>query len=360
MIHTSSILTVNLGAITANYDLLKEKLKGAECAAVVKADAYGLGVKQVADALYQSECRHFFVAHLDEAILLRSVVKNASIYVFHGVEKGQETTFWEYHLTPILNTVEQLKIWHNFTKIKGYLPYVLHVDTGMNRLGVSLAEACELAEGFKEFSPLMVMSHLACGGEKKHPMNKQQQTDFAKIGEIFPESQHSLANSAGIFLGAGYHFDIARPGCALYGVNPTPEAKCNPMKDVISLQGRMLQVREIKKGESVGYAASFTAKKNMKVATIGAGYADGYFRCLGNKGFAYLHDYKLPVIGRVSMDLTTVDVTAVPQQVLEQATHVELIGDHITVDDIAKKAGTIGYEVLTQLGCRYQRVYMGL
>lgn len=357
-----SRLTIDLEALKKNYSILKDRLHGGECAAVVKANAYGLGIKQIGQALYQQGCRHFFVAYLDEAIALRSSVKDAGIYVFHGLNEGEETAFWEYHITPVLNTLKQIELWQKLTRLKGNLPYVLNIDTGMNRLGLSAKEARHFSElsNLSSLKPTIIMSHLACAGEKKDPVNEIQLNLFKEMAALFPESQHCLSNSSGIFLGSNYHFDMARPGCALYGVNPAPHLKKNPMCGVVSLQGKILQIRDVKKNEAIGYDATFKAKKNMQIAVVSVGYADGYFRCLGNKGYAYIGDEKLNVVGRVSMDLITIDVTSVSSTVLEQTTHVELLGKHFSVDELAKKAGTIGYEVLTQLGSRYQRIYLGV
>jgi alanine racemase len=351
-------LTVNLDAIASNYQVLKRQAGSSVCAAVVKANAYGLGAKEVTKALYHAGCRHFFVAYLGEGIELRSYLKDCEIYVFHGPQAGTEQHFLEHRLIPVLNTLQQAECWS--VCVRQYsqtLPYAIHIDTGMNRLGFSVDEL-EKLQSFLHFSPHLVMSHLACADTKAHQMNEAQRKKFSRVVELYPDSQHSLANSSGVFLGAPYQFDLVRPGCALYGINPTPDEE-NPMESVVTLNSRILQLRSIDSGQEVGYGAAYQAAAPLRVATVAVGYADGYFRAVGNKGYVSVGGFIVPVIGRVSMDLLTIDVSSIPEDAIKEGDDVELIGDNITVDMVAEYAGTIGYEVLTHLGARYQRVYTG-
>lgn len=352
-------LTIDLKAIADNYQILQSQASGAECAAVVKANAYGLGLEKVARTLYDQGCRKFFVAYLDEAIELRSYLNDVKIYVFHGVQNGEQESFIEYNIIPVISSLEQAEIWALLCRNTKNNTYALHIDTGMNRLGISFDETNKISL-MLHFNPKIIMSHLACADEKNHKLNKVQLNNFRQAISHFPNSEYCLANSSGIFLGSNYHFDMLRPGCALYGINPTTKS-LNPMNNVVNLESSILQIRNINKGESVGYGASFIAQRDSLIAIISVGYADGYFRCLGGNNHVYISGKKAPVIGRVSMDLITVDVTdiiKVLHETLKVGTKVELLGKNITVDEIAKNAGTIGYEVLTQLGSRYKRLYL--
>lgn len=363
-LHTDSTLTINLDAITANYRHLQQQLRsGARCTAVVKANAYGLGVAPVAKALFAAGCRHFFVAHLQEGIELRSVLKDAPIYVFHGIAPGTEATFLDHHLTPVLNDAGQIDLWQSAAQAGNHkLPAVLHIDTGMNRLGVSVDEAMHLLDDHAKTGGIdwqFFMSHLACAHDPEHFLNLRQLHRFKKLESLFPQVKRCFANSSGIFLGQDFHFDMARPGAALYGVNPLPEGKANPMQHVATVHANILQVNHLKKNDTVGYGATCELKEGSRIATLAIGYADGYFRLLSNKAYCYIADCMVPVVGRVSMDLVTIDVTKVPESHIFPGAKVEMIGEHYTVDDAAKDSGTIGYEILTSLGHRYKRIYLG-
>ncbi len=352
------MLSVDLGAIRDNWGFLKSKLKsGCECSAVVKADAYGLGARQVAPALYEAGCRWFFTATLDEALGLRRVLSaDAKIAVLHGVARGEEKTYIREKLVPVLNHMEELERWRKAGK---NLPAIAHIDTGMNRLGFSgqeLEKFCE--DRARGLDLLYIMSHLAAADEKDHPKNQAQFLAFQKLLKSFPGVKASFASSSGIFLGTDMHFDLVRPGAALYGINPVSDVT-NPMRSVITAEAEILQIRSVSKDENVGYGASFTARAPMRVATLGIGYADGYFRALGGKGKVVIGGVMAPVVGRVSMDLLTVDVSAVPEGQLALGQSAELVGSRYTVDDMARDAGTIGYEVLTALGRRFVRRYIG-
>jgi alanine racemase len=348
-----SILTINLSAIANNYKLLQAR--GAEAAAVVKANAYGLGVEPVALALKKSGCTKFFVANLDEAINLRSILADEFIGVFHGVRAGQAVEFSQYDLTPVLNDIQQVKLWQQHAeKQQKKLPAVIHFDTGMNRLGLSQNDIKLAADAAKSFDLKYIMSHLACADIAEHPQNHEQLAKLQLITSEFPGIRTSFANSSGIFLGDGYLFDLTRPGSALYGVNPV-SAQPNPMLPVVKLTSKILQIRVIDSSQSVGYGASCMLPVGAKIATVPVGYADGYLRYLSNKGFCAINGQKVPIVGRISMDLITLDVSGIEH--LEVGAEVEIIGETIKVDDLAAWADTIGYEILTSLGDRYLRVY---
>jgi alanine racemase len=357
---SDSSLTINLSAIANNYKILKEKAGNAECAAVVKANAYGLGIKEVTHTLIKAGCQSFFVATLDEALELREISLTEDIYIFHGVRAGQEELIKNNSLIPILNSKEQIHLWNKHaSKMRKRLPAVIHVDTGMNRLGLNIEEAKTTANGpsLDNLEVKYVMSHLACSSENSE-MNKQQLNLFKEIRGLFPDIPATFSNSSGIFLGKEYHFDLVRAGVALYGVNPTPETD-NPMQNVVTLKAKILQIREVKELQTVGYGATVKVNPNSRLATIPVGYADGYLRSLSNNGICYIGDKEVPIIGRVSMDLIVLDITQLSDDEACIGTEVELIGGHVPVDLVAKQAGTIGYEILTSLGLRYNRDYIG-
>ena len=377
---SDSILYVDLDALVENYNFFDSKSGKAECGAVVKANAYGLGVIPVARKLFMAGCRKFFVANLDEAIELRDDALekvdpecHSEIYVFHGIRQWQESAFLKHKLTPVINDYYQLKIWNKAAYGKeDKFPAVLHFDTGMNRLGFSVDEAKKIAKDKSLISGLdikFIISHLSCPSESKNPANKEQLAKFREVIKSFPKVPVSFVNSSGSFLGKSYFFDIARPGAGLYGVNSTLRDKYesgeeispedNPIKNVISLKSKILQIREIDEGETVGYGGFFKVGRKSKIATIPVGYADGYLRSLANKSFVFIEGKKVPVVGLVSMDMITIDVTDVPDKNLREGAEVEIIGEHFNVDQLAIRAGTIGYEILTNLGERYRRVYIG-
>lgn len=374
-------LEISLAAIVDNYRQLSAKLKNGRCAAVVKANAYGLGVEAVAPALTYAGCDTFFVATLEEGIALRTAFTinhqpSTTIHIINGVAKGEEKDFLAHNLSPVLNSMEQLKRWGE--KVSSFRfqvlakhsdkaetsnlkpeTSVLHLDTGMNRLGLSPrdVESLALTPGLlKKANVGMYMSHLACADMPKHAQNQAQLKQLRGYLAQLPKLPVSFANSSGIFLGRDYHFDLARPGCALYGITPTPGRK-NPMKQVATLSAPILQIREITKRESIGYDATYYAKKGDRIATVGLGYADGYFRSLSNKGVAHVAGIACPIIGRVSMDMVMLDVTRIPAKKLASTTRAEFIGKHQSVDALADAAKTIGYEVFTRLGRRVRRIF---
>jgi alanine racemase len=356
--HNGPILEVDLAAIARNYALLKGKLAGGACAAVVKAGAYGLGVKAVAPALFDAGCRDFFVATLDEAIELRAVLDDGdeprvllgdhNIYVFHGMRERQNKDFTHHRLIPVLSSHEQIRHWNNSG------PCALHIDTGMNRLGLPPEEARDLQPATRNLQ--LVMSHLACASEPQHPMNEQQLGAFTAALAHFPRIPASLANSSGIFLGERYHFALARAGCSLYGISPDT-ARPNPMENVVTLSAPVLQYRFVKTRQSVGYGATASVPAGAVLATVELGYADGFLRHLSNHAHGFAAGYRVPLVGRVSMDMVSLDVTGVPEHLRTPDLRIIFIGREQPVDALAKDAGTIGYEVFTRLGSRVQRVY---
>jgi alanine racemase len=358
-----AVLTIDLAAIGANYRLLCDRLAGAECAAVVKADAYGLGAARVAQSLARLGCRHFFVAHLQEGLVLRPVVPaEAEIFVLNGLMPGAEAACLDARLVPVLNSLAQVDAWTALGRRRGRaLPAILQVDSGMARLGLAPAEVEVLARDPARLGGIAlraVMSHLACADEPDHPANRAQLQAFEALRRRLPPAPASFANSSGIFLGPDYHFDLARPGAALYGVAPVP-GRPNPLHAVVRLDARVIQTRAIGAGDAVGYGHAFRAAAPTRIATLGVGYADGWLRSMGSRGRAYVGDRALPIAGRVSMDSLTLDISALPADMLAPGDFVELIGPHQTVDDVAAAAGTIGYEILTSLGGRYVRRYLG-
>ena len=358
----TAVLTVDLGAIKENYHIVKNQLGALACAAAVKANAYGLGAIEVSRALASAGCKEFFVVSVDEGIELRSVLGEAPIHVLYGPMVGAEAALAEYHLTPVLNSLSDIERWSAEAKRLGReLTCDLHFCSGMNRTGFPAAEAAILAEEPGRLAGLtvdIVMSHLHSADVPGSPESARQLECFGDIRSNFPMGRASFANSSGIFLGGEYHFDLGRPGIALYGGNPTPSAT-NPMRGVIKLQGRILQTRTIATGDVVGYGAEFRATKMLRVATVPLGYADGYHRMLGNCGLTYIDGIPCPVLGRISMDLISIDVTAVPEDKTLPGTTVEIIGPNQDVEDIAVRAGTNSNEILTSLGSRFHRVYTG-
>ena len=354
-----TVLTVSLSALKDNYQTLARRAEGAECAAVVKADAYGVGLAQAAHAFAEAGAKTFFVAQLSEAIALRAALKGLSqapdIYVFAGIRSGQEESFIKHEIRPVLNSLAQLDLW----SAQGHRPAALHLDTGINRLGLSGDDVAEIAENPDRLSATdlkLVMSHLACADTPDHPMNRQQLERFNRYRSQLPPAPASLANSAGIFLGADYHFDMVRPGIALYGGNPQPSGPL-PVKPAVRIDTTILQLRNVPPGETIGYGATFTANRPTRLATLALGYADGMMRALSNTGWLNIDGVRAPFVGRVSMDLIAVDVTDIPVHRCRAGTRITVVGDNPDLNDLAKAAGTISYEFLTLLGQRYERHY---
>jgi alanine racemase len=358
------VLTIDLAAIAANWKRLYGMTVPVECAAVVKADAYGCGIERVVPVLKKVGCRTFFVADIPEARRVRAAALDAVIYVLNGLMPNTAPAFADLNLRPVINSTTELAEWDTFVAANNWQGgAALHIDTGMNRLGLTPEEAVAVApriqsegHGFK-----LLMSHFACAETPAHPMNDRQTRLFREIRILFRGVPSSLANSAGIFLGGTAHCDLVRPGIALFGGNPIPGQK-NAMRPVVELKGRITQTRQVKKGDTVGYGASWTAARPIRLAIVATGYGDGYFRsAAATKGKApanvIIAGKPCPLIGRISMDLLAVDVTDLPSGVARRGEFATLIGGDIGVDELGTACGTISYEVLTNLGKRYHRRY---
>ena len=355
--NAGAVLTVDLDAVAANWRLLAARAAPhAGCAAMVKADAYGLGAPEVAAALMRAGARVFFVAQLDEGIRLRRVVGH-EIGILEGPRPGTEAELRAHRLTPVLNSLEQVERWSR----SGGGRAILHVDTGMSRLGLDEAEVDRLAAEpgrLRGIELAWIMSHLVSGEIQHDADNALQLERFRAALAKLPRSRASLANSAGVFLGPAYHFDLVRPGAALYGLAPV-EAAPNPMRTTVKLEAEILQVREIPKARSVGYNAQLRAGRASRIATVGVGYADGYLRSLTNRGRGYIAGRQVELVGRVSMDLVTFDVTDLPEAATRPGTPVILMGPELPPDELGRLAGTNGYQMLTGLSRRYARRYVG-
>jgi alanine racemase len=374
-LETGGVLTIDLAAIVKNWKAMANRVVPADCAAVIKADGYGCGIDKVAVALARAGCSTFFVAHLAEARQVRAVAPAATIYVLNGLPPETPPIFAEINARPVIGSLTEFIEWDAYrTATRWGGGAALHFDTGMNRLGFPLAEAPLFTARVKmpDHGIALVMSHLACADTPGHPLNARQIEAFRDLRFVFRGIPTSLANSSGIFLGPATHCDMVRPGAVLFGVNPTP-ATANLMEPVVSLKARIVQVRDVPRGATVGYGATWTAARASRVAIVSVGYADGYPRAAdgaragatgsaklaesGAKGeaFAFIAGRRCPLAGRVSMDLMAFDVTRLPEDKVRRGVDAILIGDGITVDDVAGWSGTIGYEVLTRLGRRYRR-----
>ncbi len=358
-VHGGGVLTVDLDAIAANYSILAGHAPGCEAAAAVKADGYGLGLGPVARTLWAAGCRSFFVATADEGIALRALLNQATIAVLSGLIAAPLGLFREYRLLPVLNDLGQVATWAQYCRDTGTLPAALHLDTGMARLGLTPAETATLAaepNRLDGFDLRWIVSHLACADQPEHPLNAVQHDAFAGALARLKPAPASLAASSGIFLGPDWHFDMVRPGAALYGLAPQA-GRPNPMRPVVQLQVKILQIRDVDTPQTVGYGAAHRFAVPARVATVAAGYADGCLRSLSGRGTAHIGDIAVPLVGRVSMDLMTLDVTQAPAA--RPGDMIDLIGPNQDVDALAARAGTIGYEILTALGRRYRRRYLG-
>jgi alanine racemase len=362
----TGVLTVDLDAIVANWRKLEKTAVPAECAGVIKADAYGCGVGPVARALAGAGCKTFFVATLDEARSARAAVPSAAIYVLNGFFQNCGDAYARSDAKPVIGDLNELAEWDVFCRRSGWTGgAAIHIDTGMNRLGLTVAEAQGIIPRINagDHGITLVMSHLACAESLNHPLNSKQLATFREIASLFSGVPASLSNSSGVFLGPQFQFELVRPGAALYGINPTPEAD-NPMQPVAELKARIVQIRNVERGESVGYGGTWTTRRPTKLAVVSAGYADGYFRAAGGSdgtrsAEVMVAGKRCPIAGRISMDLMGIDVTDLPNNAARRGHMVTLIGEGITVDELAHHFGTIGYEVLTSLGPRYARVYKG-
>ncbi len=354
----AATLEIDLAAIAENWRTLSVRHRSGPVAGVVKADAYGLGAAHVVPALHAAGCRHFFVAKPDEALAIRALVPDAMLAVLNGLVPGDEADFAAHGIVPVLGSLGEADRWAAAAaRLDRRLPALLHVDTGMNRLGLDTAELAILQQDHARLAGIdlrYIMTHLVSAELPNDPINAAQRERFARACTGLPAAPRSFANSSGLFLGEEFASDLARPGAALYGVNPTP-GHDNQMRPTVLLRARVLQVREIAPGEGVGYNATWQAERPSRIATAAVGYADGWPRALSGRGHAAFDGAPVPLVGRVSMDLTTYDVTDHPA--IRPGSWLELIGPHVPVDLVATEAGTNGYEILTSLGARYARTY---
>lgn len=364
-------LTVDLTALTENWKDMARRSGKARASAVVKADAYGTGIEDAGEALFMAGARDFFVATVDEGVTLRPYAPDARIFILSGVWPGTERRLFENDLVPVISSEEQLAFWMAVLADYGDYPCALNVDTGFNRLGLSMEEAMALADDVSRpasYAPVLVMSHLACSDDHSSEMNKQQLESFRQVSAAYEGIDSSLAASGGIFLGSDYHFDLTRPGIALYG-GEAVNGLANPMRPVVTAEARIIQVRTAKAGESVGYGRALQLTRDSRLAVVSAGYADGYLRSQSSGGvplrqvvpeggYGFLAGRKIPIAGRITMDLTIFDVTDLPENAVRAGDYVELFGKNVLVDDVARSAGTIGYEILTSIGLRHERRYL--
>jgi alanine racemase len=358
------ILTIDLSAIEANWRTLARMATPVDCAAVVKADAYGCGLDEVTARLSKAGCKTFFVADLGEARRVRAIAPEAVIYVLNGLLPGTGPSFAEAYLRPVINSTTELAEWDRFVSSNNWRGgAALHVDTGMNRLGMTPDEVVAMAPRIQSENHgiTLLMSHLACAETPEHPLNEKQIRLFRDIRSHYRGMPTSLANSSGIFLGSNAHGDLVRPGIALYGGNPTPARK-NPMRPVVELKARIIQTRVVQRGDTVGYAAAWTAPRQSRLAMVAVGYGDGYARAAGaNKSKpsapVLVAGKPCAIVGRISMDIMAVDVTDLAENQGRRGDLVTLIGGDLDVDALGTAIGTIGYEVLTSLGRRYHRIY---
>ena len=359
---TTPTLTVSLPAIVANWELLRKQFTGEECAAVVKADAYGLGAIPVATALADAGCHTFFVATIEEAIALREALPDVRILVLHGVQAGEEFAFAAHRLIPILSSMAQVMRWKPVAAEHVHAVSALHIDTAMARMGLQPEEFTALLAQhpsiLADCRVGLIMSHLACAPDAADKTNIVQLERFSALLHFAPGIPASLCNSGGIFLPNKNHFNLARPGCSLYGIAPQSD-HANPMQQVATWHAPILTTRVLERKQTVGYGATVTAEKGTRIATVASGYADGYLRHLSNKAVAYVGSHRVKLIGRVTMDMLCFDVSQVPEALLREGAPITLLGDQdgIRVDDVATAAETIGYEILTRIGNRVKRVY---
>ncbi|MCQ2965874.1 MAG: alanine racemase [Alphaproteobacteria bacterium] len=350
-----AFLTINLRQIAENWKEAQKRVSPAFTGAVLKTNAYGLGSKKIASALYKAGCRHFFTAYIHEAIDIRSVAPDAEIYTLHGIFPRTELDFFNGEITPVLATLEQVEYWNHLgDKENKKYACALHLDTGMTRLGLTQENIDFIISHSNQFSHLdvrLVISHLACGDELQNPKSEKQLALFkqkvAQLRKIFGQFKCSLSATDGSRLENNeFYCDLIRYGVGLYD-------------HAISLDAKILQIQTAHPGQTVGYGATYKIEKETKIATLAIGYGDGYPRTLGNKGFVYIAGYKCPIIGKISMDLTTVDVSEIPEDILKTTPTAEIFGEHLSIFDVAKSAGTIHYELLTNLSNRYYRIYEG-
>ncbi|MGN6471381.1 MAG: alanine racemase [Rhizobiaceae bacterium] len=367
-------LTIDISALTANYRLLSRLSGGARTAGVVKANAYGLGVEVVVPALLAAGCEDFFVALPEEGLAVRRLAPDARIFVLTGLFEAEAAPFYSNAaLIPVLNTERDIAIWEAHCGVEGRpLACAIHVDTGMNRLGLTAERVIAYAREnalTRALEPVLLMSHFACADESMHPLNGRQIATFQRVRAAFPGVEASMANSAGIFLGEAARFDLTRPGIALYGGEPVA-GPAKPIRPVVTAEARVAQIRHVKAGESASYGAAAMLRRDTRIAVAAVGYADGYHRAGSGAGVplrsavpqgahGFVAGQRVPVLGRVTMDLTLFDVTDCGPDAVQPGDHIELFGPNIPIDEAAHAAGTIAYELLTSLGQRWQRHVIG-
>ncbi|MCH9753702.1 MAG: alanine racemase [Alphaproteobacteria bacterium] len=353
-----SVLRISLTNIKKNYlNLVKKVGKSVSVVPVLKSNAYGVGVERVAISLYEEGCKEFYVATLDEGIELRKILKNVRIYILFGVNKGQEYYLLKYHLTPVLNNEYQINLWLKCAKgIEEKLDACLNVDIGMTRLGIDIESFSKNLNNISDKLEIhYVLGHLSVSEDKSNDFNKKQLEVFNKLRKKFPQFKYSLSNSGGIFLGKDYHFDQVRPGIALYGTGAKNIEGMNP---VITLTSEIINIFNNNNAVYVGYGCTYEAKVGTIVAAVPFGYGDGYPLALSNVGYCFINNKKVPIIGRISMDCMSINISNLDKKCQEIGQKVEIIGSNMSVADLAKLAGTIDYNVMTSLGHRYKREYV--
>jgi alanine racemase len=362
----STLIHIDLAALQKNYRELARLSAPAECGAAVKANAYGMGISQCAHALWDAGCRTFFVALLDEAATLRKILPGAIIYVLNGLMPGAAAAMDQIGARPALSSLDEIEEWAAFcNKNEARLPAAIHIESGINRMGLTQADVETLSQKqdlLESFDLALIISHLASGDRADDGVNANQLERFNRLRTVLPNAPASIANSPGIFNGDAYHLDMTRPGISLYGGNPFASGAPNPMAPVVRMLGVITQSRNITKGESVGYGSTWRAERDSRIAVISTGYADGYPRALSSMpdqphARVWIDGHFAPVIGRVSMDMITVDVTSIPDEIGHRGDLAELMGRHVTIDEFAKRAGTLSYEIFTGFGSRAARVY---
>lgn len=352
------VAEIDLSRLCENYRSLRARFTGQECAAVVKANAYGLGVEAVARALAAAGCQTFFVASLAEGIELRAVLPDRKIAVFHGVGAGEALAFVNHRLVPVLNSPLQLSRWLEVSKDQADRPSILHVDTAMARLGLTPTEFAKVTpEQIDQAQVSLLMTHLACSSDPEDAQNHEQLERFVEMSSRFPHLPTSMANSGGILLGEAWHDDLARPGCALYGVNPGDRDPV-PVKPVVRLSAPVIQLRQLDRAQKVGYGGTQSLPAGATLATVAIGYADGVFRHFSHRLSGYVAGHPVPLVGRVTMDMLTFDLSNLPASLIQEDMRIEIMNEQQTVNDLAAIAETIGYEVLTSIGKRVERRYV--
>jgi len=357
----AAVLRIDLDALVENYRMIQRQVAPAAVAGVVKANGYGLGAGIVACSLQEAGCRHFFVAHLGEAMTLRTMLDNgAALFILNGLQPGMESDCAAIGAIPVLNSLDQIARWSEMARtLNRRLPAALQADSGMSRLGLPPEELAILRAEPERLAGIdlrLLMSHLACADDPDAPSNNKQRQSFETFSKDFPDVPRSLDNSGGSFLHAR-HFDMVRAGIALYGGAPQGDGPI--MRPVVSLNAGIIQLRTVPAGAAVGYGLTHVCERATRIATIAVGYADGWPRHLSNRGSAYIGGHRASIVGRVSMDSITLDVTDIPDALLYPGAPAELLGTHQTVDQVAADAGTIAYEILTRLGHRYHRTILG-